>query len=120
MTIKEIEHISGIDRANIRFYEREELLSPARLENGYRDYSEEDLQALLRIRLLRSLHISMEEIKGLQSGNISLRDALDKKLMQLEQEKEEVSWAQEICRQMQMDRVTFQSLNPRSYLERCV
>ncbi len=34
MTIKEIESLSGMTRANIRFYETEGLLSPARSANG--------------------------------------------------------------------------------------
>ena len=42
MTIKEIELRSGMDRANIRFYEKEGLLSPRYLDNGYRDYTEDD------------------------------------------------------------------------------
>ena len=46
MTIKELEERTGMARANIRFYESEGLLSPARQENGYRDYSEEDVKTL--------------------------------------------------------------------------
>lgn len=46
MTIKEIEDRSGMTRANIRFYESEGLLHPGRRENGYRDYSSSDLEAL--------------------------------------------------------------------------
>ena len=49
-----------MSRANIRFYEAEGLLCPARQENGYRDYSEDDLTALLRIRLLRTLELSLD------------------------------------------------------------
>lgn len=54
MNIKEIEQRSGLTRANIRYYEQEGLLRPARQENKYRDYSDEDLETLLRIALLRS------------------------------------------------------------------
>ena len=36
MTIKELEEAVGMTRANIRFYEQEGLLSPARSANGYR------------------------------------------------------------------------------------
>ena len=43
MTIREIEALSGMTRANIRFYESEGLLTPSRAENGYRDYSQSDL-----------------------------------------------------------------------------
>ena len=51
MNIKDIEAQSGMTRANIRFYEQEGLLTPQRLDNGYRSYSEEDLATLQRIRL---------------------------------------------------------------------
>ncbi|MCD7863637.1 MAG: MerR family transcriptional regulator [Lachnospiraceae bacterium] len=44
--IREIEALFGMTRANIRFYKAEGLLNPAREENGYRDYSEEDLEIL--------------------------------------------------------------------------
>ena len=52
MNIKEIEERSGLTRANIRYYEQEGLLAPVRRENKYRDYSEEDLETLLRIALV--------------------------------------------------------------------
>ena len=65
MTIKEMEELSGIPRANIRFYEKEGLIAPQRNANGYRNYSEEDLNTLKRIRLLRMVHISLEDIKAL-------------------------------------------------------
>ena len=51
MTIREIEARCQMERANIRFYEREGLLTAQRLPNGYRDYTEEDVQTLLRIRV---------------------------------------------------------------------
>ena len=39
MTIREVEQQLGMTRANIRFYEKEGLLSPRRESNGYRDSS---------------------------------------------------------------------------------
>ena len=60
MTVKELEERTGLSRANIRFYEQEGLLSPLRRDNGYRDYSGEDLTTLLRIKLLRQLEIPLE------------------------------------------------------------
>ena len=38
MTVKEVEERTGLPRANIRYYESEGLIHPARGENGYRDY----------------------------------------------------------------------------------
>ena len=51
MTIKEIETLSGLPRANIRYYESEGLIAPKRAENGYREYAE----VLLRVKLLQAL-----------------------------------------------------------------
>ena len=69
MTIKEIEALSGMSRANIRYYETEGFLSPERRENGYRDYSEEDLETLKRIKLLRLLGVSLADIKAAKDGS---------------------------------------------------
>lgn len=46
MTIAELEARSGMTRANIRFYEAEGFIRPERRENGYRDYSEAELELL--------------------------------------------------------------------------
>ena len=41
MKIKEVEQRTGIGRSNIRYYEREGLLRPARAnDSNYRDYTE--------------------------------------------------------------------------------
>ena len=76
MTIKELENKTGMTRANIRFYESEGLLSPRRLDNGYRDYSEEDARTLEKIRLLRQLQLDLDTIRKVQQGALTLDQAL--------------------------------------------
>lgn len=45
MNIKEVEEQTGLPRSNIRFYEKENLILPLRNEkNGYRVYSEKDVE----------------------------------------------------------------------------
>ncbi|MGM9538124.1 MAG: MerR family transcriptional regulator [Candidatus Onthomonas sp.] len=117
MTIKEIETRSGMTRANIRFYEAEGLLSPLREANGYRNYSEADLELLLRIRLLRTLGLSLEEIKSLSQGEEELTAALDKRLVQLNREQAERARAEAVCRSMREDNVRFETLDARRYLD---
>ena len=69
MKINEVEARAGITKKNIRFYEEQGLLSPRRNpENGYRDYGEEEVQILRRIRVLRKLGLPIEEIRRMQSG----------------------------------------------------
>ena len=57
MNIAEAERRTGLTRANIRFYEKEGLLKPTRGENGYRDYTEDNVQTLRKIMLLRRLRL---------------------------------------------------------------
>ena len=108
MTIKEMEDRTGMERANIRFYEKEGLLSPSRLANGYRDYSEEDVETLMRIKLLRSLRMPLEDIRALQLSEKTLSDTLRMHLQRLTEEKELLSaaenWAREQdCREFASD-----------------
>lgn len=117
MQIKEIETESGMTRANIRFYEAEGLLEPERGPNGYREYSEDDLEILRRIKLLRALHISLEEIKSLHTGQCSLVDVLDRHLVKLQREKTEMEQAQEICQIMRDDGVRYRTLDAQRYLD---
>lgn len=116
MTSKEIEELSGMPRANIRFYEAEGLLNPQRSSNGYRDYAHEDLEVLLKIKLLRSLHISLEEIKALHMGEQELSVALEKHIEKLTAEKQEITKAQDVCETMRRDGVRYQTLDAGKYL----
>ena len=117
MTIKDIELRSGMTRANIRYYESLGLLSPARGENGYRDYSEADLAALLKIKLLRSLEVSLEDIGALSRGERELGEVLSRQMEALEAKEQELHQARELCRRMQIDRADFHSLDAAHYLD---
>ena len=115
MTIKDMEVLFRMTRANIRFYEAEGLLKPTRNANGYRDYSENDLEVLKRIKLLRTLHISLEEIKSLHTGELELVEALNQHIEKLHQERRYID--QEICREMSRDGVRYETLNAQYYLD---
>lgn len=118
MTIKEVEVRTGLARANIRYYEEEGFFSAARGENGYRNYSEEDVETLLKVKLLRQLGFSLEEIHELQNGERSLEPALERREADLEREQRELGQAIALCRDMRSDRVSFCTLDARRYLDR--
>lgn len=118
MTIKEVESLTGMTRANIRFYESKGLLSPQRGENGYREYTQEDLAVLQRIKLLRMLDLSLDEIQKLQAGEEPMDSVLSRHLRQLEQEGERITHCREVCAQMKADRVQYQTLNADKYLQK--
>ena len=79
MTIKDVEKQTGLSRSNIRFYEKEKLIDPSRNEsNGYRDYSENDVENIKKIAYLRTLGISIEDIRNIISEKATLKDTLEK------------------------------------------
>lgn len=118
MTIKEIEEKTGMTRANIRYYEREGLLSPSRADNNYRDYSEGDLAALQKIRLLRQLHVPVGEIVRLQRGETSLDAVLAAQSASLRGEIDELKGAAALCQELRESRVSYDELDAAYYLNR--
>ncbi len=117
MLIQELERLSELDRVTIRFYEKEGMIHPARKENKYRDYSQEDLEQLLKIRLLRQLGLSLEEIRGFQQGNGDLSTAISRRLKELEQEKLRNQRTGEVCQRIREEGESYQVLNARRYLK---
>lgn len=116
MTSKEMEARSGVARANIRYYEAEGLLTPARLKNGYRDYSEADLEILEKIKLLRRLGVTVEELRALRGGSAELSSVLERRLTELTGERAEQIRVEQVCEALRRSGVTFQTLNAEKYL----
>ena len=110
MNIKEIEERSGLPRSGIRYYEAEGLLSPARLENGYRDYSEADLETLLKIKRLRGLGLTLAGIRRIQSGESTLAAELQEALERLSEQSGELLGAQQECRWLLECRASWEGL----------
>jgi DNA-binding transcriptional MerR regulator len=68
--------LSGVSSANIRFYEKEKLVSRRGMgANSYRFYSDEDVHQLRFIRQLRSLDMTLDEVRTLL--NLDLRKKRD-------------------------------------------
>ena len=86
MKTKEIEKLLGITKDTLRFYEREGLIKPLRDKNGYRNYSQEDIRILKIILFYRTMEISIDDIKLLLNGEVSIQDILQYKSKQLENE----------------------------------
>ncbi len=98
MKINEVEQLVGITKRNIRFYEKEGLLSPGRnSENGYRNYDEADVALLKKIKLLRKLDLPLEEIRTLQTGGLTLPDVMRRHTIQLERTRENLATMQRLC-----------------------
>ena len=117
MNIQMTEVRTGLTRANIRYYEKEGLLAPQRQANGYRDYSEGDIQALLRIKLLRELGISIEEIRKAQRNEITLSWLLDQRIAAIREETANLQATWSVCDEMRRSGVTYGNLDAEHYLQ---
>ena len=90
MKIKQVEELVGITSKNIRFYEEQGLLQPRRTENGYRDYRQEDVEQLKRVKLFRKLGVPVEQIGKLFQGRISVNDCLENQEAALKREQDNI------------------------------
>lgn len=119
MKINEVETLSGIPKKNIRFYEEQGLLSPRRNpENGYRDYGDEDVELLRRIRLLRKLDVPIDEIRLMFSGSHTLGDGMRRHLICLERQQRNLQQSMELCRELSTMDVPVSALDCQALLER--
>lgn len=62
MLRNEVQDKTNLSRKAIEYYEERGLIHPIKLENGYRDYSDGDVEVLKKISLLRNLGLSISEI----------------------------------------------------------
>lgn len=83
MLIHEASLATDVTKKAIEYYCEQGLICPAILENGYRDFSANDVERLKQISVLRKLGISGEEIKTVlsdESGNALHRLSVQKEL----------------------------------------
>lgn len=118
MTIKQVEERTGLARSNVRFYEKEKLIDPARNEsNGYRDYSENDVEDIKKIAYLRTLGISIEEIRSVISGRITLRESIQRQSKVLEGQLTDLSRSKTMCdRMLSIDDISYVNLQVEQYV----
>ena len=78
MKINDVEKITGLTQKAIRLYESKGLISVIRDANGYRNYSDENVQDLKNIKLFRSIGASISDIKLYLFGVITIDELVDK------------------------------------------
>ena len=98
MNIKPAAEQSGVSSPNIRFYEKEGLMTPARNRgNAYRDYTAGDIRTLKLIRMLRMLDMPLPTIKAVLRGEQPLQQALQAQQTVLEQQAAQLAAAMQFC-----------------------
>ena len=117
MRINKVEELVGITKKNIRFYEEKGLLNPARnTENGYREYYDEDVDTLRKIKLFRQLSVPIEEILKMQQGYLTLEDCMRRHIIALDREEENIMQQKAICGQLEISGEQLVHLDAKKYL----
>ncbi|HEY9413049.1 MAG TPA: MerR family transcriptional regulator [Jiangellaceae bacterium] len=65
MRVGELAERTGVSARSVRHYDRAGLLPSARLPNGYRDFGDDAVEAVGRIRMLLDVGLDLDEIRGL-------------------------------------------------------
>ena len=69
MLLNEIVKEVGMTKRAIKYYEEKGLLSVKKDNNGYRNYTKEDVEILKKISIYRKLGICIDDIKKLLETN---------------------------------------------------
>lgn len=86
MKTKEVEKLTGLSKQTLIWYEKEGLIRPKRNENHYREYTEEDVQLLRLIKTLRSMNVSIDDIRQVLEKYLSVEQVLEEQEAYLQQE----------------------------------
>lgn len=95
MLIKEVCEKTKLTKKAIGYYEECGLIQPVISENGYRNYSEEDVAALREIAVLRAVGMSISDIQAILKSNNKaavLSECKFKLDMKLQKEKARLRW----------------------------
>lgn len=112
MRTGEVEKLTEIKEANIKFYEREGLINPRRNENGYRDFSDEDVKRINQIKTLRLLEVPIPEIKKLFDGEVPLKDVLEERLNSINLQAKVLNNRRESCRRIIKEGMELADISP--------
>ena len=95
MKTHELEKELGISKHTIFYYEKEGIVTPQRDENGYRSYSQEDLQKLIMVKFLRNLNISIDDVKAILNNELDFKECLEINQIHLEKQIKSLEEVQE-------------------------
>ena len=92
MRINEVVKLTGVSARTLQYYDKIGLLIPEKQDNGYRDYTHENLEKLQKILFYKFLKFKLNDIKELLKGDIDNLKILEqqRELVLKEKEKFEV------------------------------
>lgn len=118
MKINDIEKLLDISRANIRFYEKEGLISPERKSNGYREYSDADIAQLKRIIVFRKIGISISDIKKIFNNEVSLNEIMKLNINELERKISDLNGALSLSKEIAQEKINIENFDEELYFNK--
>ena len=97
MQIKEVQEKLKISSYTLRYYEKMGLIQPYRDENGYRNYSEEDIHKIERIMFLRDINVPIEDIKDILNNKVTFQDVLENHIEKVNTQIESLQYIKNMC-----------------------
>lgn len=118
MFINEVEHIVGLSKKSIRYYEAHGLLTPKRnSQNDYRIYNKEDIQKLKVIKFLRELNVPIRDLQQLNEKKLSLQDCMKDRIKKIEAEEKNYQKIKNMCLEIARTNETYETIEITKYFE---
>lgn len=118
MVISEVEHIVGLSKKSIRYYEENGLLNPKRnIDNSYRIYDEEDIAKLRIIKFLRELDVPIRDLKLLNEGKITLQKCMEDRIKKISEQEKSYIKVKNMCEEIKKSNDSFQDINITKYFQ---
>lgn len=87
LKIGELSKLTGVSIRSLRYYEEQGLISPKRLENGYREYNMLTIEQVNTIKFYLNLGLSTEQISTFLQCVLISKEAFCKEVMPVYQAK---------------------------------
>lgn len=99
MYINEVCNRCSLTKKAVEYYIEQGLISPTIQENGYRSFSEEDVERLKRISILRNLGLSIAAIRNVLSddGVVVMQEIAGRKKLEITALQEKQGLLQELA-----------------------
>lgn len=120
MQIKEAAQMTNLTKKAIEYYVSQGLIHPDIQENGYRDFSKEDINLLRLISLYRKLSFSLTDIKALLEKPKLLDGMLQKQKVKLEADTKRIKILEKINEGCQIESMECQinELNQKASIQK--
>lgn len=110
MLINEVCNVCGLTKKAVEYYEKQRLICPNILENGYRDFSDSEIERLKKIAILRKLGLSVSDIQAVLDDRYkaALSNILTKKAFEIEAMEEKQKLLQKLAQNQDWEYIRLQ------------